>query len=201
MIIWDYHDPWASQFFNGRHFGFWTLLTVNILLQHVSFNTSVVDGVYGFTMVVVWWLMFGFYYPIHLRGIFGSCANDCEHVWTPAGSICLNHPCHLLIRTVEKNHLSAAGESAAFPGIQKSAICLDLRSLKWLVVWLPWILFSQKYWESNHHPNWRSPIFQRGGRVADSSPATLNDLAPGSRIAHFQPPKNISRWLKNDMVP
>ena len=27
--------------------------------------------------------------------------------------------------------------------------------------WLPWILFSQKYWEF-HHPNWRTYIFQRG---------------------------------------
>ena len=33
----------------------------------------------------------------------------------------------------------------------------------WLVVWLPSILFSQKYWVANHHPNWRSHIFQRGG--------------------------------------
>ena len=34
--------------------------------------------------------------------------------------------------------------------------------LVWLVVWLPWILLSQKYWVSNH-PNWRTHIFQRGG--------------------------------------
>ena len=31
----------------------------------------------------------------------------------------------------------------------------------WLVVWLPSILFSQKYWEC-HHPNWRNHILQRG---------------------------------------
>ena len=29
----------------------------------------------------------------------------------------------------------------------------------WLVVWLPSILFSQKFWES-HHPNWRTQIFR-----------------------------------------
>ena len=33
--------------------------------------------------------------------------------------------------------------------------------LIWLVVWLPWILFSKKYWVANH-PKWRS-YFQRGG--------------------------------------
>ena len=30
----------------------------------------------------------------------------------------------------------------------------------WLVVWLPWILFSQKYWEC-HHPNWLSYFSER----------------------------------------
>ena len=31
----------------------------------------------------------------------------------------------------------------------------------WLVVWLPFLAFSQKYWVANH-PNWRTHIFQRG---------------------------------------
>ena len=35
------------------------------------------------------------------------------------------------------------------------------RNIIWLVVWLSSILFSQKYWVSNH-PNWRNHIFQRG---------------------------------------
>ena len=29
--------------------------------------------------------------------------------------------------------------------------------------WLPWILFSQKYWVFHHPNNWRTHIFQRGG--------------------------------------
>ena len=41
----------------------------------------------------------------------------------------------------------STGESpCSIPGIQLQ---------NWLVVWLPWILFSQKYWVANH-PNWRS---------------------------------------------
>ena len=35
--------------------------------------------------------------------------------------------------------------------------------LIWLVVWLPRILLSQKYWECRH-PNWRTHIFQKGWR-------------------------------------
>ena len=31
----------------------------------------------------------------------------------------------------------------------------------WLVVWLPVLACSQKYWVS-HHPNWRTPSFFRG---------------------------------------
>ena len=31
----------------------------------------------------------------------------------------------------------------------------------WLVVWLPFLAFSQKYWEC-YHPNWRTLIFFRG---------------------------------------
>ena len=33
--------------------------------------------------------------------------------------------------------------------------------ISWLVVWLPFFVFSQKYWVSNH-PNWRTPSFFRG---------------------------------------
>ena len=32
------------------------------------------------------------------------------------------------------------------------------------------ILFSQKYWEFHHHPNWRTHIFQRGGPTTNQHP-------------------------------
>ena len=43
---------------------------------------------------------------------------------------------------------------------------LNGQDVIWLVVWLPSILFSQKYWEC-HHPNWRTHIFQRGGPITN----------------------------------
>ena len=39
------------------------------------------------------------------------------------------------------------------------------------MVWLPWILFPQKYWEC-HHPNWRTHIFQRGGPTTNQEIST-----------------------------
>ena len=41
-------------------------------------------------------------------------------------------------------------------------VCFTLGLIAWLVVWLPFLAFSHDYWEC-HHPNWRTPIFQRGG--------------------------------------
>ena len=47
----------------------------------------------------------------------------------------------------------------------------------WMVVWLPSILFSQKYWVANH-PNWRTHIFQRGG-------PTTNQLLIGKLMYQY----------------
>ena len=40
--------------------------------------------------------------------------------------------------------------------------------------WLPWILFSQKYWES-HHPNWLS-LHHFSGRGFSPGPPTVEQL-------------------------
>ena len=60
--------------------------------------------------------------------------------------------------------------------------------LNWLVVWLPWILFSQKYWVANH-PNWRNHIFQRGGPTTNQSEtrAWLDTCTTPSMICSFKP--------------
>ena len=58
----------------------------------------------------------------------------------------------------------------------------------WLVVWLPFFLFSQKYWVSNH-PNWRTLIFFRG--VAKNPPTSLQ----------VWPSWHPSRWRKRLWSP
>ena len=54
--------------------------------------------------------------------------------------------------------------------------------LVWLVVWLPSILFSQKYWEC-HHPNWRTHIFQRVAQPPTSGVHSRVDAS--SAGSHF----------------
>ena len=56
----------------------------------------------------------------------------------------------------------------------------------WLVVWLPWILFSHFCWEC-HHPNWRTHIFQRGG----PGPPTRKSVVENHRFK----PRQDHKWM------
>ena len=53
-------------------------------------------------------------------------------------------------------------KTAHFHGDFHGDIAHPFSIIYWLLVWLPFGLFSHWYWEC-HHPNWRTHIFQRGG--------------------------------------
>ena len=69
---------------------------------------------------------------------------------------------------------------------------LVIHYLIWLVVWLPFLAFSQKYWEF-HHPNWRTHIFQRGGPTTNQSflftDFPLEVIIAGVVLQSLLPPK------------
>ena len=72
----------------------------------------------------------------------------------------------------------------------------DMMMHDWLVVWLPSILFSQKYWEClSNHPNWRSHIFQRGGEKPPTRIYLLEvETSSVQRLYH-------DSWLCVDLPP
>ena len=97
--------------------------------------------------------------------------------------------CFFFLRTCLVRHvLSVPTRPTVFIAGQKSCPNFDryftrvLRS--WLVVWLPFLAFSQKYWVSNH-PNGRTHIFQRGGYTTTNQEGVLltslqrRTIAPG----------------------